>query len=394
MQQRVAKRLPKLNLQTLLSFPFPRKLQTSTYSAPPSARRSAPALRFDIMGTTIDPALATDTISGNNADDDISKQIGPPPTHAPQQGPVMATLQPSHPDQYRALPSLPPPQQMYAPQYPQAQQMGYPPTQPAPRQRTAIACRYCRRRKVRTVKQNMYSHIRTTNQHQIRCSGFDQSEDGRCTNCQRFSQECVFTPVSAQTQAFVPAHTVYRGQNMPPNTQLYGAYGQPLPPGGRDAYPPQQQQPGQYGPPPQGYQQQQPMYAQQPQQGGQVAPLQTPNPGDAGRKRANDEPHTPTLPPPNPASQMPHRGSGDGQYAYPDHSAGASAFLPASYPSAYPSTQYQPHHGSRASSSPHPSNLQPGPPVREGGRSPPAIKQEERTSHDSTMLQSFSRGPK
>jgi len=119
----------------------------------------------------------------------------------------------------------------------------------------------------------------------------------------------------------VPAHTVWRGQNPPPNTQLYGAYGQPLPPGGRDSYPPQQQQPGQYGPPPQGYQQQQPMYAQQPQQGGQVAPLQTPTPGDAGRKRANDEPHTPTLPPPNPASQMPHRGSGDGQYAYPDQSA-------------------------------------------------------------------------
>lgn len=102
------------------------------------------------MGTTIDPALATDTISGNNTDDDVSKQIGPPPTHAPTQGPVMATLQPSHPDQYRALPSLPPPQQMYAPQYP-APQMGYPQAQPAPRQRTAIACRYCRRRKVRTA---------------------------------------------------------------------------------------------------------------------------------------------------------------------------------------------------------------------------------------------------
>jgi hypothetical protein len=32
----------------------------------------------------------------------------------------------------------------------------------------------------------------------------------------------VFTPVSAQTQAFVPAHTVWRGQQPPPNAQLYG----------------------------------------------------------------------------------------------------------------------------------------------------------------------------
>ncbi|CAK1354880.1 uncharacterized protein RHO25_001364 [Cercospora beticola] len=217
-------------------------------------------------------------------------QYQPRPTNqlpgitAPPPGPpAMATLQPTHPDQYRALP---PPQTMYPPPYAQPQQMGYPPAQPAPRQRTAIACRYCRRRK-------------------IRCSGFEQSEDGRCTNCVRFSQECVFTPVSAQTQAFVPAHTVWRGQNPPPNTQLYGAYGQPLPANSRDGqYGPQQgqqQQPGQYPPPPQGYQQQ----AMYPQQG------QTAN---AGAKRPNDEPHTPTLPPPNPGeqAQMPQQG----QYGY------------------------------------------------------------------------------
>lgn len=111
------------------------------------------------MGTTIDPALAIDNISANITDDDIAKQIGPPLSHPPAQGPVMATLQPSHPDQYRALPSLPPPQQMYAQQYPQAQQMGYGPTQPAPRQRTAIACRYCRRRKVRV--ENAHSKATT-----------------------------------------------------------------------------------------------------------------------------------------------------------------------------------------------------------------------------------------
>ncbi|EMF17381.1 uncharacterized protein SEPMUDRAFT_146422 [Sphaerulina musiva SO2202] len=210
-------------------------------------------------------------------------------TAAPQGPPAMATLQPNHPDQYRALP---PPQTMYPPPYQQGQQMGYPPAQPAPRQRTAIACRYCRRRK-------------------IRCSGFEQSEDGRCTNCVRFSQECVFTPVSAQTQAFVPAHTVWRGQNPPPNTQLYGAYGQPLPANSRDQqYPPQQgqpQQPGQYPPPPQGYQQQ-PLYPQQ----GQSA--------NAGTKRPNDEPHTPTLPPPHPGeqAQLPQQG----QYGYSGVSPG------------------------------------------------------------------------
>lgn len=133
-------------------------------------------------GTAIDPALSN---VENDADQDGEKQLTPiaqPGVQQPppqQQGaPTMPTLQPNHPDNYRALP---PPGAIYPPPYQGAPQMAYPPTQPAPRQRTAIACRYCRRRK-------------------IRCSGFDQSEDGRCTNCQRFSQECVFTPVSAQTQ--------------------------------------------------------------------------------------------------------------------------------------------------------------------------------------------------
>ncbi|KAK9315881.1 hypothetical protein V1524DRAFT_61257 [Lipomyces starkeyi] len=48
-----------------------------------------------------------------------------------------------------------------------------------PRQRSAIACRYCRRRK-------------------IRCAGFDANPaDPRCSNCIKFSQPCIFTPVSA-----------------------------------------------------------------------------------------------------------------------------------------------------------------------------------------------------
>lgn len=67
------------------------------------------------------------------------------------------------------------------------------------------------------------------NELEIRCSGSDQSEDGRCANCQRHAQECIFTPASAQVQAFVPAHVVYgRGSDLG-DVQLFGAYGQPLP---------------------------------------------------------------------------------------------------------------------------------------------------------------------
>ncbi|KAF2135557.1 uncharacterized protein K452DRAFT_165701 [Aplosporella prunicola CBS 121167] len=134
-------------------------------------------------------------------------QLHPPTLQEPR--PDMTSLQQQQP--YR----LPAPHQMYpGPTPPDPYRQPPPPHalyqqhQPAPRQRTAIACRYCRRRK-------------------IRCSGFEASEDGRCTNCVRFSQECIFTPVSAQTQAFVPAHTVWRGGGAPP--PLYGAYGQPLP---------------------------------------------------------------------------------------------------------------------------------------------------------------------
>lgn len=94
---------------------------------------------------------------------------------------------------------------------------------PAPRQRTAIACRYCRRRK-------------------IRCSGFETSHDGRCANCLRFNQECIFTPVTSGTQAFVPAHAAMRGGG-----PLYGPHGQPLPAGYGDYH---HQQPQQQPPPP------------------------------------------------------------------------------------------------------------------------------------------------
>lgn len=146
-----------------------------------------------------------------------------------------------------------PPQDMYRPsaqdpyrgpsttQQQQQQHLAF--NQPAPRQRTAIACRYCRRRKVRAaLRPSGAAGISPVliDWPQIRCSGFESSEDGRCTNCQRFNQECIFTPVSSQAQAFVPAHTAYPhlrsagapGRSRPIYAQnppvIYGAHGQPL----------------------------------------------------------------------------------------------------------------------------------------------------------------------
>ncbi|GKZ94543.1 transcriptional regulator family: Fungal Specific TF [Aspergillus niger] len=150
----------------------------------------------------------------------------PPPEHqyppAPGQYPpppnMAAIPPPQSQDPYRMAPppgSYRPPDMYSAPPPPQVVYQAA-----APRQRTAIACRYCRRRK-------------------IRCSGFESSQDGRCSNCIRFNQECMFTPVSSQAQAFVPAHAAYphlrnaqnQGRGPPPGgVMLYGAHGQPLPP--------------------------------------------------------------------------------------------------------------------------------------------------------------------
>ncbi|KAL2432804.1 hypothetical protein ABEF95_015376 [Exophiala dermatitidis] len=166
----------------------------------------------------------------------------PPPPHysGHQQHPAYAypprpdlaqPPQPMQPDAYRLPPPYPPPG-YYPPQH-------YPPPPPAaaPRQRTAIACKYCRKRK-------------------IRCSGYDSSPDGRCQNCVRFNQQCLFHPVSSQA-AFVPANAVYgpgarapvAGQNDRPGQNghypregeppmLYGAHGQPLGPPSQYNYPP------------------------------------------------------------------------------------------------------------------------------------------------------------
>ncbi|KAI0021438.1 hypothetical protein F4780DRAFT_290878 [Xylariomycetidae sp. FL0641] len=88
--------------------------------------------------------------------------------------------------------------------------------QSAPRQRTSIACKYCRRRK-------------------IRCSGYQSSPGGKCINCVKMNQECLFQPVSASpSTAFVPVSALPNGPA--PGMPLYGAYGQPL--AGPSSYPP------------------------------------------------------------------------------------------------------------------------------------------------------------
>ncbi|KAL8816945.1 MAG: hypothetical protein Q9191_008237 [Dirinaria sp. TL-2023a] len=300
----------------------------------------------------------------------------------------------------------PPPYDMYAGHGPDMR--GPPPqhmyqNQPAPRQRTAIACRYCRRRK-------------------IRCSGFEASEDGRCTNCQRFQQECIFTPVSSQAQAFVPAHTAYphlrnagpmqpqRGGRalypQPGQTPIYGAHGQPLgtlPPQGVDPYQP---------PPPQGYPMQQPPgpYPQGQVYDDRGAP-QPPHPNkQVSRKRPRTyEPH-PAVPPPHPphtpSSQANQgrpsapggrRGSGGtGGYEYPDPTglvpvspaSSTTSYPPAPYPQQQPYYPTQPppsarrsspqssySYEARASGSPHGSTSSSSAPAHSyaGGLHPPQV---------------------
>ncbi|GAB0143026.1 hypothetical protein EsHS_00003557 [Epichloe bromicola] len=120
---------------------------------------------------------------------------------------------------YRGPPGAPPPPPngyprphpgAYGPDYGQPGNAPQQMAQAAPRQRTSIACRYCRKRK-------------------IRCSGYQSAPGGKCQNCARMNQECIFQPVSSSSStAFIPVSAVPGG--VPPGTQLFGAYGQPLAP--------------------------------------------------------------------------------------------------------------------------------------------------------------------
>ncbi|CAF9912440.1 MAG: hypothetical protein HETSPECPRED_000939 [Heterodermia speciosa] len=284
----------------------------------------------------------------------------PPPSSQPYPNPPpsapgdMVTLPPpQHQEQgyYRH----PPPYDMYG-GHPQDPMRGPPPphlyaNQPAPRQRTAIACRYCRRRK-------------------IRCSGFEASEDGRCTNCQRFQQECIFTPVSSQAQAFVPAHTAYphlrNAGPMPPQRggralypqqgqpAIYGAHGQPL-----GNLPPQGVDPHYQHPPPQGYPMQSPTAPYQGQVYDERGPPQPAHPGDKvsrKRPRSTDDPHPAVPPPQPPQTSSSHqyqgrppapngrRGSGgNGGFEYPDPT-GLVPVSPASSSTSYTTAPYPAQH--------------------------------------------------
>ncbi|KAL1970342.1 hypothetical protein VTN77DRAFT_5502 [Rasamsonia byssochlamydoides] len=272
----------------------------------------------------------------------------PPPTQ-PYPPPPSSNMAAIHPqmqgpqDPYR----LPPPPGAYQrppemyPQPPPPPQVVY--QAAAPRQRTAIACRYCRRRK-------------------IRCSGFESSQDGRCSNCIRFNQECMFTPVSSQAQAFVPAHAAYphlrnqagRGRGAYPGdgVMLYGAHGQPLPP--------QQQPPPETTlPPPQGMYQH--PYGRPPHLDNQGAPPPLAHPPMSQDQR-------------QPGAR---RGSGSG-FEYPDPTNLAPVSPAVSTPS-YSTPYYPgPQHDRRPSpqsgypydrGTPHTSS--PYPPMQSGHGTPP-----------------------
>ncbi|KAJ5612157.1 hypothetical protein N7510_005351 [Penicillium lagena] len=263
----------------------------------------------------------------------------PPPSQYPPPPANMAAI---HPHQGQDPYRLPPPPGAYRPEV-----YGQPPPQvvyqaAAPRQRTAIACRYCRRRK-------------------IRCSGFETSQDGRCSNCIRFNQECMFTPVSSQAQAFVPAHAAYphlRNQGAPrPGVTLYGAHGQPLPP---------QQQPQASPettlPPPQGMYQ--PPYGRPSMDGGAPPPLASsmpPDPRHPGGRRGSgsgyEYPDPTNLAPVTPAGSTP---------GYQTHTAPSPYYPPPHDRRTSPQSAYYDGRHSASPNSPYPPMQPP-----QGGVTPP-----------------------
>ncbi|KAL2830222.1 hypothetical protein BDW59DRAFT_141264 [Aspergillus cavernicola] len=263
----------------------------------------------------------------------------PPQSQYPPQPNMAAVHPPVHvPDGYRLPP--PPPAGPYRPDVAYSQQPPPPGAgvvyQAAPRQRTAIACRYCRRRK-------------------IRCSGFDSNPEGRCSNCIRFNQPCMFTPVSSQAQAFVPAHAAYphmrntqgQGRNGGEPIVLYGAHGQPLPP---------QQQP-QAGsettlPPPQG------MYQHSYSSAPPLASMPPDHRPRRGSSSGFDYPDPTNLAPVTPATSAPYQ------------SRAAPYYPPPQAPlDRRPSPQAAYSYDNRHSSSPHGS---PYPPVQPPAQNPNA----------------------
>jgi hypothetical protein len=171
-------------------------------------------------------------------------------------------------------------------------------------------------------------------------------------NCSRMQQECIFQPVSSSSStAFIPVSAVPGG--VPPGTQLFGAYGQPLAPGSLPP-PPQQQQP-QY--PPNSNYYQQPL----PSPTAPYPPYNDPrNAGGAGsagrrRPRTSDEGDDLRLPPPNPTAteedprrRSPAEGSNHsspGQYNYPPYQQYGGRTPPARHSPGGPSLGVAPGQG-------------------------------------------------
>ncbi|KAL1952778.1 hypothetical protein VTO42DRAFT_4269 [Malbranchea cinnamomea] len=224
----------------------------------------------------------------------------------------------------------------------------------------------------------------------------------------------MFTPVSSQTQAFVPAHAAYphlrnqagRGAPRLEGVTLYGPHGHPLPP--------QHHVPENTLPPPTGLYQQ-PPYAR-PEDRGHPPPLAHPPPPlhDPSQDRREsapryDYPHQgPTLPPvsaatsgasyppqptPSPSAPQYYSSSPDRRSSYYDP-ATTSAPPPTSAP--YQTLHPPPQPLPAASKGPTPPPVQPPPTTRSGLSvrdmlGPPADGPSARSSTDSDMLNALNR---
>lgn len=138
---------------------------------------------------------------------------------------------------------------------------------------------------------SFHKPIANSSAQQIRCSGYQNTTNGKCSNCDKLRIDCIFQPVSSNpSTAFVPVAAVAGG--VPPGTPLYGAYGQPLP---------SSAQPQPQPPPPRGYPHPASEYPPPPQV--QSPSLHYPpfDDRDASRRRPRpqDEEHAMRLPPPN-----------------------------------------------------------------------------------------------
>ncbi|KAF6840685.1 hypothetical protein CPLU01_01056 [Colletotrichum plurivorum] len=259
--------------------------RASSYNASPNSVNGYPPPQPGGHPPQLPPLQAPDprspTYPPPDARDDYYRRSQPPP---PQYGDPY--YQDYHGRQGHPLPGRYgdyPPQALGGPRYdyppgtPGAPRYDYgqgapPLQQAAPRQRTSIACRYCRKRK-------------------IRCSGYQSAPGGKCVNCSRMNQECIFQPVSSSSStAFVPVSAIQGG--VPPGTPLYGAYGQPLPPSSLGAPPPQG-----YAPPPGNGYYPQPL----PSPTGAYSPYDAQRSGRR-RPRGSDEGDELRPPPPDPSS--------------------------------------------------------------------------------------------